>query len=158
MKALKTLSMLLAVLLTAAVTAAPKQAPDPHAEWYLRGDSDRNPLTGYRAGDTITFTLKADLAGQTAPANWTMEWVRSGGDGKVETGSAPANKPVIVKTSLDRPGFVDTGAAFKTQIAHTAPDTFSDAFAFLVFEEGAESDKSGTVERRFDDDGFVCGS
>jgi len=146
MKTLKKISILLAVLLSAAVTAAPaKKAPDPHAEWYFRGDCDRNPLTGYRAGDTAIFTLGADLDGKLPPAGWTIEWVRSGDDEKVETGSAPADKPVIVKTKLDRPGFIRLRAFLKDAKGKRIKKRIWGGMRDLSFEGGAGFDTAKII-------------
>ena len=69
----------------------------------LTGATDKNPI-GYRPGEAMTFTL-------TAKGGEKVVWKRTGDDGKVEKGEAKADAPVIVKTSLYRPGFVRLVAA-----------------------------------------------
>ncbi|MCR5752091.1 MAG: glycoside hydrolase family 127 protein [Kiritimatiellae bacterium] len=65
----------------------------------LLGKTDKTP-TSYRPGETMTFTLSAKGGGST------IRWSRTGDDGRTEGGEAEASGPVVVKTSLDRPGFV----------------------------------------------------
>ncbi len=64
----------------------------------LTGATDKDPVA-YRPGEAMTFTLKAD-------GGTTVQWTRTGDDGKTETGEAKADAPVVVKTSLGKPGFV----------------------------------------------------
>ena len=64
----------------------------------LTGTTDRDPIS-YQSGDEMSFKL-------TATGGKTVRWTRTGDDGKTENGEASADEPVIVKTSLDRPGFV----------------------------------------------------
>ena len=70
------------------------------ANWgaLLTGATDKNPI-GYQPGETMTFTL-------TAKGGAKVVWTRTGDDGREEKGEAKADAPVVVKTSLDRPGFV----------------------------------------------------
>ena len=69
--------------------------PKPH----LVGMTDKDPLT-YRPNESMAFTLTPHGNGTT------IRWKRTGDDGKVEQGEATADAPVVVKTSLYRPGFV----------------------------------------------------
>ncbi|MBR1588143.1 MAG: acetylxylan esterase [Kiritimatiellae bacterium] len=74
---------------------------------FLKGVTDRErPF--YAPGETMTFTLR--LAGIKAfpPGEWFVKWERTGDDGKRDGGMAPASltEPLVIKTSLDRPGFV----------------------------------------------------
>ena len=64
----------------------------------LAGMTDRDPIS-YRKGEEMVFKL-------TATGGKTVRWTRTGDDGKTEKGEASADGPVVVKTSLDRPGFV----------------------------------------------------
>ena len=64
----------------------------------LTGATDKNPI-GYRPGEAVTFTL-------TAKGGERVVWTRTGDDGREEKGEAKADAPVVVKTSLDKPGFV----------------------------------------------------
>ncbi len=72
----------------------------------LIGKTDRNPVE-YAVGDTITFTLTADIGEQKPTVDYFINWSRTGDDGKTEKGKAKlADGAVTIKTSLDRPGFV----------------------------------------------------
>ena len=64
----------------------------------LVGVTDKNPVS-YRVGETMAFTL-------TARSGKSIRWERTGDDGKTEKGEANASAPIVVKTSLDRSGFV----------------------------------------------------
>ena len=83
-------------LSTLAVGSQEKSAqPKPH----MAGMTDKDPLT-YRPNESMAFTL-------TPHGNGTViRWKRTGDDGKVEQGEETADAPVVVKTSLYRPGFV----------------------------------------------------
>ena len=83
-------AVLAAALSCGAATAAHAAA--------LTGVSDRNPI-GYRAGEEMVFTL-------TPKGGERVRWIRTGDDGREEKGEAPASAPVVLRTSLDRPGFV----------------------------------------------------
>ena len=88
----KTYVALCALAVIGAATGADVKAP------VLTGATDRDPL-GYKAGETMSFTL-------AAKGGKSVRWTRTGDDGRTEKGEASADKPVVVKTSLDRPGFV----------------------------------------------------
>ena len=89
--------------------------PKPH----LVGMTDKDPLT-YRPNEAMAFTLTPHGNGTT------IRWKRTGDDGKVEQGEATADAPVVVKTSLYRPGFVRLVAEL-VDASGTEPDDF-DAF------------------------------
>lgn len=72
----------------------------------LTGITDKDPLA-YAPGETITFTLAADFKGQKPSDDYFIKWTRTGDDGKKESGQGKvSDQPVVVKTSLDCPGFV----------------------------------------------------
>jgi len=73
----------------------------PSDPW-IRGITDRNPVS-YGIGDEMTFTLTLENGDGKGRE---IVWRRTGDDGRVEEGRAPATAPVVVKTSLDRSGFV----------------------------------------------------
>lgn len=63
----------------------------------------------YKPGETMKFTVSVDFGDQPEPTKpCFLEWVRTGDDGKTLSGKAPVapGKPVVIKTSLDQPGFV----------------------------------------------------
>ena len=71
----------------------------------IDGRSDRESPV-YGIGEEMTFTFKLrGFAGLDA-ASHTFDWTRTGDDGRKESGKAPADRPLVLKTSLDRPGFV----------------------------------------------------
>ena len=63
----------------------------------------------YAAGEEMVFTLELKgVKGEIPPGEYFIDWVRSANDGKTEKGRAEASlaKPLVIRTSLDRPGFV----------------------------------------------------
>ena len=53
----------------------------------------------------MVFTFKVDF-GKVEPEKLFLQYTRRGDDNKTFSGKSPADKPLVVKTSLDRPGFV----------------------------------------------------
>ena len=74
-------------------------------EDYIYGTSDRE-IPVYRPGETMTFTFRLRVFEDFDASECTFDWERTGDDGKRETGKAPADRPLVLKTSLDRPGYV----------------------------------------------------
>ena len=72
----------------------------------LKGSTDKNPLS-YRLGEEMTFTLRLERA-EALPRGLEVSWTRTGDDGKTMSGRIPADpeRPLVLKTSIDRPGFV----------------------------------------------------
>ena len=81
-----------------AAVAAMSIATFGAAPFSITGTTDKDPVS-YRPGEPMTFTLSSS-------GGELVRWKRTGDDGKEETGEAKAAEPVVVKTSLDRPGFV----------------------------------------------------
>ncbi|MGN0852032.1 MAG: acetylxylan esterase [Kiritimatiellia bacterium] len=73
----------------------------------LRGRTDRD-RPYYEPGEEMVFTLKLDRIRKFPEGKWFISWDRSGDDGRKEHGKVPASltEPLVVRTSLDRPGFV----------------------------------------------------
>lgn len=72
----------------------------------FRGTSDK---LDYAPGEEMTFTFTVDFGGQPAPKKpYSFRWTRTGDDGARQTGvcEIAPGKPAVVKTKLDRPGFV----------------------------------------------------
>ena len=69
------------------------------------GSTDKSPLS-YRPGDEMVYTFKVDF-GKSEPGEWFLRYVRRGDDGKTFSGKVSAKETLTVKTSLDRPGFVN---------------------------------------------------
>ena len=55
----------------------------------------------------MTFTLRLER-GEVLPDGLEVSWTRTGDDGKTESGKVPADpgRSIVLKTSIDRPGFV----------------------------------------------------
>lgn len=70
----------------------------------LKGRTDAENPVGYRVGQPITLTIAAE--GEIPAGDWRLRWCRTGDDGVTEKGFAPVDRPLILTTSLDRPGFV----------------------------------------------------
>ena len=63
----------------------------------------------YAPGEEMKFTVNVDFGKQTVPPRpYFVKWVRTGDDGKRTSGQEQitAGKPIVIKTSLDKPGFV----------------------------------------------------
>ena len=73
---------------------------------FLVGKTDKTGF--YKVGEEISFTLDIDWGGQPKPTKpYFIEWQRFGDDGKTDKGRHDiANGPLVIKTSLDRPGFI----------------------------------------------------
>ena len=71
---------------------------------YLKGVTDKDPLS-YSVGEEIVFAVTAQEAG-ALPPGFKLRWERTGDDGRIEKGESDASSPLVVKTSLNRPGFV----------------------------------------------------
>ena len=59
----------------------------------------------YAPGEEMVFTFKVDF-GTVAPEKLFLRYTRRGDDNKTVSGHGPADQPLVVKTSLDKPGFV----------------------------------------------------
>ena len=103
MKAIKT-----ALAALAAVAALAARAEGELDSAVLHGETDKARAIDYKVGETMVFTLSLQGVESLPPDAYFISWTRTGDDGKVENGKAPASpdKPLVVKTSIDRPGFV----------------------------------------------------
>ncbi len=74
---------------------------------FLKGATDKDKPF-YAPGEQITFTMRLEGIKAFPPGEWFIKWDRTGDDGKKESGKVPASltEPLVVKTSLDQPGFV----------------------------------------------------
>ena len=86
-------------VLTAFVLAA--------ADHYFDGTCDKDPLS-YKSGEVMTFTitLKNKKSGETPVTGRRVKWQRRGDDNRTESGFASTDKPLVLKTAIDQPGFV----------------------------------------------------
>ena len=80
------------------------------AEPYLTGRVDKDNPVGYRVGEPIEFRLEIrDATPELSDGSCVLDWLRLGDDGRArEKGRIPLDgkTPLVVRTSLDRPGFV----------------------------------------------------
>ena len=60
----------------------------------------------YSAGEKMTFTFALRGFDGLDASSCRFAWTRTGDDGRREAGSATADRPLMLATSLDRPGFV----------------------------------------------------
>ena len=74
----------------------------------LHGETDKPRAIDYKPGETMTFTLSLRGAGRLERGKYFIDWSRTGDDGRKEGGRVPASadEPLVVKTKLDKPGFV----------------------------------------------------
>ncbi|MBP5639136.1 MAG: acetylxylan esterase [Victivallales bacterium] len=73
---------------------------------FLKGVTDK-PQPLYKVGEEITFTLWMDFAGQTPDKGYYFDWTLTGDDGQKKNGRHQvADGKLVVKTKLDKPGFV----------------------------------------------------
>ena len=109
----------------------------------LHGETDKARAIDYKPGETMTFTLSLQGVDSVPPDMYFISWKRSGDDGKVESGKAPLSlaDPLVVKTSIDKPGFVRleavvvdrNGKAYRKSF-HGDPNTPEGRKALNAFE------------------------
>ena len=78
--------------------------PEELANVHIHCQTNKSPLT-YKPGEEMVFTFTLDT-GKDKPGDWKFYYVRRGDDNKTFKGYAPVDKPLVIKTSLDKPGFV----------------------------------------------------
>ena len=140
----------------------------------LHGDTDKERAIDYKPGETMTFTLSLQGVKALPPDTYFISWTRTGDDGKVESGKVPASitEPLVVKTKLDKPGFVrleasvvdKMGKAYRKSF-HGNPNTPEGKKALNAFERkdkrvffdggaGVEPEKLQSVPEPEDFDAF----
>ena len=74
----------------------------------LHGETDKERAIDYKPGETMTFTLSLQGVKELPPNTYFISWTRTGDDGVTERGKVPASlsEPLVVKTKIDKPGFV----------------------------------------------------
>jgi len=90
-----------------AVVSAAAAFAGPIDNAWLRGTTDRDPLT-YRPGQEMTLTLTPmGIEGEVPAGEYFLDWKRTDDFGCVETGRvAFTGAPFVYRATLDRPGFV----------------------------------------------------
>ena len=84
--------------------AADKALDTKYAGVQILCETNKSALS-YAPGEEMVFTFKADLGG-VSPDKLFLRYTRRGDDNKTFSGKVPADQPLVVKTSLDKPGFV----------------------------------------------------
>ena len=95
-------------LVAAALSAFCAIAGGELDEAHLIGTTDKARAIDYEAGETMTFTLTLKNAKPFPAGAYFIKWRRTGDDGVKKEGKAElsAEKPLVLQTSIDRPGFV----------------------------------------------------
>ncbi len=75
------------------------------AKFQIVGTTNKSALS-YKKGEEMIFTFKLD-AGDIPVDGYYLAYSRRGDDGVVFSGKHPAKEVLVVKTSLDKPGFVN---------------------------------------------------
>lgn len=84
---------------------AKKIADTDLAKIQIIGTTDKSALS-YKKGEEMVFTFKVD-AGKIPLDGYYLDYKRRGDDGVVFSGRHPAKDVLVVKTSLNKPGFVN---------------------------------------------------
>ena len=79
--------------------------PEELTEVHILCQTNKSPLS-YKPGEEMVYTFTLDT-GKDKPGNWKFHYSRRGDDNKSFNGYAPVDKPLVIKTSLDKPGFVN---------------------------------------------------
>ena len=94
----------LALVLPCLAEQLSKKNPETLANVRIIGKTNK-PFLSYKPGEEIVFTFSLDT-GKDKPGNWNFHYRRGGDDNNTYTGTAPVNQPLVVKTSLNKAGFV----------------------------------------------------
>ena len=95
------------MMLIPAVMAAIAAFAGPLDKVWLKGTTDKDPLT-YHPGEVMVFTIAPqDIECKIPDGEYFLEWNRSDDYGNFINGKIPFDgKPFEYKTTLDKPGFV----------------------------------------------------
>ena len=95
------------LMLVLSATAACGLFAGPFDKAVLHGDANKVRAIEYAPGEEMTFTLSLQGAEKVADGEYFVAWNRFGDDGQTTGGKVDVNKlPLVVKTKLDKPGFV----------------------------------------------------
>lgn len=118
------------------------------AETCLVGRTDKACAIDYAPGEEMVFSVALTNARPFAADGFRFLWTREGDDGKKETGEQPFSPtaPLVVRTSLDRPGFVKLTARLV--------DAKGNKIASFNGGAGVELEKLQSVDEPADFDDF----
>ena len=95
------------LMLVLSATAVCGLFAGPFDKAVLHGDANKVRAIEYAPGEEMTFTLSLQGAEKVADGEYFVAWNRFGDDGQTTGGKVDVNKlPLVVKTKLDKPGFV----------------------------------------------------
>ena len=83
--------------------------PEELTDVYIHCSTNKSPLS-YKPGEEMIFTFTLDT-GKDKPGDWQFYYSRGGDDNKKFNGYAPIDKPLVIKTSIDKPGFVSVNVS-----------------------------------------------
>ena len=79
--------------------------PRPPVSPWVRGTADRRDFISYKVGEPVRFTVTLeDYFGSFD--GLSGRWKRTGDDGKTESGAWDVRSPLVVSTTIGRPGFI----------------------------------------------------
>ena len=91
---------------------------------FLVGKTNKSALS-YKPGEEMVYTFKAELGNQKADGLF-LRWVRKGDDGVKMSGKVPADQTAVVKTKLDKPGFVSVDVFLVDQKGKVVQQEYKD--------------------------------
>ena len=96
------------VMLIAAVAGCSLFAAGELDDAVLHGETDKERAIDYKPGEEMVFTISLQGVKSLPKDEYFIKWSRTADDGVTETGKVPASlsEPLVIKTKLDKPGFV----------------------------------------------------
>lgn len=104
-----TIRSALAAVAVSGALALPAVTLPESCDAYLTGRTDRDNPVSYRVGDPIEFRLTlANPSPELTNGDFRVQWIRLGDDGAPRQSRVEPldGRPLVYRTSLDRPGFV----------------------------------------------------
>ena len=79
--------------------------PRPPVAPWVRATADKRDFINYKVGEPVSFTVTLEDYFESSDG-LTGRWKRTGDDGKTESGFWDVRAPLVVKTTIDRAGFI----------------------------------------------------
>ena len=125
-----------------AVRSAPEKITHPFEKAEIVCTTEKDE---YEVGEEIAFSLTLDNAYAYAPGEYSIKWRMFDDDGKKSEGKEPLPlaKPLVLSTTLKKPGFVRVGASVVGKDGREIRSTLKPGGPRIFFEGGvgAEMDK-----------------